>query len=88
MCIDQTISITEMPVVEVVPHNLTGEDVNHVAQTLLKDAVFYEQEPDSSPQYSKEELQEAISCWSQYTNDDAYSILYGRVNEDDIDALK
>lgn len=88
MRIEKTVSTSAMPAVEVIPHNLTGEDVRQVAQALLGNAVFYEQEPDVSPKYSKGELQTAINRWSQYANESAYSILYGSVDTDDIDALK
>lgn len=88
LCLDQTISTAAMPAVEVVPHNLTGDDVERVAQALLEGTTFYDQEPDCNPQYSKEELQAAISRWSQYASEKAYSDLYGSVDTDGIDALK
>ena len=88
LSLDQNISTAAMPAVEVVPHNLTGDDVERAAQALLGDTAFYDQEPDSDPQYSKEELQTAISRWSQYTSEKAYSELYGSVDKDGIDALK
>lgn len=88
MNLDQIISMTAMPAVEVVPHNLTGDDVERASQILLEGAIFYDQEPDCDFQYSKEELQTAISRWSEYTNEQAYSNLYGSVDLDGIDALK
>lgn len=88
LSLNQTISTAAMPALEVVPHILTSDDVERVAQILLEGAIFYDQEPDSNPQYSKEELQRAINSWSQYANQEAYSDLYGSVDTDGVDALR
>lgn len=65
------------PVVEVTPHYLTADDAKRVANILLGDATFYEKEPVQDLRYSKEQIQEKISRWSQYTSTQALSDLYG-----------
>ena len=59
--LDQELSSQPLPVVEVVPHYLTGEDVERVARAIFGDAEFYEQEPERDPKYSKQQLQEKIN---------------------------
>ncbi len=80
--LDQTIVPPAVPVVEVVPHYLTGEDAKRVSQVLFgKDAVFYENEPSLSPleqRFTPEEATEALQRWAKYTNQDALRELYGK----------
>lgn len=68
---------SSFPVVEVTPHYLTTDDAKRVANVLLGDATFYEKEPLLDPHYSKEQIMEKISRWSQYTSVQALSDLYG-----------
>lgn len=75
--IDQVIDQTPMPVVEVVPHYLTAEDVQRVAYALFGSAEYYEREPVYAAKYSKSQLQDKIRFWSQYANQDAMEKLYG-----------
>lgn len=55
-----------MPVVEVTPHYLTGEDAKRVAGVLFGDADFYEAEPMTDEVYSKSEIQEKINRLLNY----------------------
>ena len=80
--IDQKLELRNHPVVKVVPHYLTGEDAKRVASTLLSDTTFYEEEPILMPDYSKAQIQEKISRWTEYSNEEAIRTLYGN----DIDA--
>ena len=75
--IDQKINSTALPVVEVVPHYLTNDDVQRVAYALFGSADYYEREPVYAAEYSKSQLQEKIRFWSQYANQDAMEELYG-----------
>lgn len=75
--IDQEIDQTPMPVVEVIPHYLTAEDVQRVAYALFGSADYYEREPVYAAEYSKSQLQEKIRFWSRYANQDAMEELYG-----------
>ena len=67
-----------MPVVEVVPHFLTGEEAKQAAYSLFGDVEMLEARPYFSETYSKEEIREKINRWSTYCTDDAITSLYGR----------
>lgn len=90
--IEQALSTSAMPVVEVVPHKFLPEDVKRVANVLFEGAIFYEREPSKNPSYSKEQLQKTIARWSKYTNSTAMAeLIMDRSNElivDRIDLLK
>ena len=75
--IDKEIPAAGLPVVEVVPHTLTSEDVKRVANILFGDAEFYEATPMLAPVYSKSEIQERLNRWSQYITVDALEELLG-----------
>lgn len=68
------------PVVEVVPHYLSENDVKRVAKVLFEDAELYEAEPALYPTYSQAELREKIERWSHFTNEQAASELLGSTN--------
>ena len=80
--INNTIADCNMPVVEVIPHFLTGADAKRVATVLFGDAVFYEQEPLFAPQYSQAQIMEKVSRWSEYISIDSIIALYGDNLED------
>lgn len=77
MCIDEAIDVRPMPIVEVIPHYLTGDDSHRIAQAIFGNVIFYEREPSESPQYSKDELREKIQRLSQYASQEALEKLYG-----------
>ncbi len=78
ICIDEQLRATNMPIIEAKPHILTGEDTKRVAQALFEDAPCYEQGHILYPIYSKAQIQERLSRWSQYVNDPtALRELYG-----------
>lgn len=64
--IDTHITNDAMPVIEVVPHYLTGEDAQRVAELLFPGEVFYEAEPTLTNQLTREELQEYIQLVTPY----------------------
>lgn len=74
--IEEEISGEPVPVLEVVPHFLTEEDVKRVAYVLFPDGVFYEAEPAFEEKNSKMEIQEKIDRWSYYTTEEALRELY------------
>lgn len=91
MNVDHTLTDTNMPVVEVVPYNLTGDDVQRIAQVLFGDATFYERDKSSNPTTSKKQIQSNISRWSQYANPESMISLYtdSRIDPSyDIDLLE
>lgn len=68
--IGETVQEHPMPVVEVVPHFFTGDDVKNISTALFQDAVFYEASLDAQQQWSKALLQEKIRLLSGYTSED------------------
>ena len=77
MNIDQTIPTMDMPVAKVTPHFLTADDAKRIATAFFPDAIFYEAEPPQAENLSKNEIQEKIHRWSEYTSIDALRNLYG-----------
>lgn len=73
--LDQTISDDPMPVIEVVPHYFTGEDVHNVAKALFGDAAFYDLGPESQRQFSKSELLEKIQLLTKYSSKEVFETL-------------
>ena len=51
---DQELKSDPLPIVEVVPHFFTGEDVKRVAHALFGDVEFYEREHEEDAEYSKD----------------------------------
>lgn len=86
--IDTTISNANMPIIEVGPHYFTVADAKRVANVLFGDSVFFEKDPMLAHQYSKQEILDCISRWSQYTNADAVNELFGESNEYIINQIK
>lgn len=74
--IEEEISGEPVPMLEVMPYFLTEEDVKRVAYILFPDGEFYEAEPALEASYSKEEIQEKIDRWSQYSTGDALLKLF------------
>lgn len=86
--INEQLPVMNNPVVEVVPHYLTGEDAKRVATALLGDVDWFEAEPTLEPEYTKEQIQEKINRWSQYANMEALSELGVSNPEDTLDIIK
>ena len=75
--VDQSIQLSDMPVVEAVPHFLTEEECRNIAQTLCgKDTEFYEAEPVMNERFTKDEVRTQINRWAPYTNSEAMSRLF------------
>ena len=81
--IDQELLHKTAPVVEVVPHFLSGEEVRQIARAVLPDASFYEYVPDEQ-RYSRAELQDQIALWSPYATEEGFRELEGS-NYSDLD---
>lgn len=77
MEIDEEVSGEYMPMLEVIPHQITAEEAKRVAYALFGDAEYYEQEPNRDANYSKSEIQHRIDRWSRYTTEEALQELYG-----------
>lgn len=87
--IDQPIHASSMPIVQVSPHFLTGEDTKRVATSLFPGAEFFEAEPERERNYSQSEIQTKLERWSQYANIDALRDLCGDyATQDYVDLIK
>lgn len=79
--IEGTCPTAGLPVVEVEPHYLTGEDVKQVAYSIFGDVDFYEARPilgDELDIYSKREIVQFLNRWSMYANQDALDEVFGQ----------
>lgn len=86
--IQEEIPSGPMPVVEVVPHFLTGEEAKQAAHTLFGDVQMWEARPYFAETYSKKEIQEKINRWSAYATDDAITALYGQPKANGANAVR
>lgn len=77
--VDQQLST--MPVVEVEPRLVTGEDARRAAQILLPEGEFFKAKPTGDPM-TKKQLQRKIDLYSQYTDPNALKDVYGPDMED------
>lgn len=86
MKIDQYLSADPLPIVEVVPWDLTGEDVERVARAFFPEAVFYERTKYSDPEYTRGQLQYLIDLLSEL-NEEGLRELYGPVDQDTLNLV-
>jgi hypothetical protein len=66
MDIHEEFTDVPMPVVEVVPHQLTEADAQRVAEILLGNSDYYEADPMFAETLCKEEIQTKIDRWLAY----------------------
>ena len=92
MDLQQQITSDPLPIVEVVPHFFTGEEVKRICNVLLGDVEWREQVHEDDPQYSKEELQKKIRWMTELANESAIRELLGFGPDydctDELDILK
>ena len=87
--LDQELTSDPLPIVEVVPHFFTGEEVKKVCDTLLGEAEWREQVRESDPEYSKSEVQYKLNWMSEIANADALRELFGGKDADEaLDLLR
>lgn len=88
--LNQQLTSAPLPIAEVVPHRLTGEDVKRVAQALFADAPFYEREHEENAAYSKEQLQKRIRWMTELASREALEELFGGEEyvEDTLESLR
>lgn len=67
--INQEITQTSMPVVQVSPHYLTAADAERIAKVLFGEQTFYEVEPLGQEVFSASEIQDAINRLLNYEGD-------------------
>ncbi len=83
MDIDTVLPYETFPVVEAVPHFLTGEEVRQIAEIILPGASFYDQNLNANPRYSREDLKRKIALWSLYATPECVQTLLGTTSEVD-----
>lgn len=92
MELSQRLTSDPLPIVEVVPHFFTGEEVQRVCEVVLGEAQWREQVHEKNPQYSREELQKKIRWMTEISNEQALRELLGYGPDyncaDDLDILK
>lgn len=81
---DQELKSDPLPIVEVVPHFFTGEDVKRVAKALFGNVDFYEGEHEEAPEYSREQLQKRINWMTEIATPEALQTIYGEKYVDDM----
>ena len=88
--LEQQITSDPLPIVEVVPHFFTGEEVKKICEVLLGDAEWREQVHEDNPQYSKGEIQKKLKWMTEIANENAMRELMGedRDWEEVLDVLK
>lgn len=90
--LQQQLTSDPLPIVEVVPHFFTGEEVQRVCDVLLGEAQWREQVYWDDPQYSKGELQKKLQWMSEISGEQAMQALLGYGPDyncgDELDILK
>lgn len=86
--VDAVLINSNMPVIEVKPHYLSEVDAQRVATALFGNVEFFEAYPLLDPVYSKEEIQEKLTRWAPYTNQDAVDAIYGEHKARVVDIVK
>lgn len=77
IALQEKLSTKPMPVVEVAPHFLTGEDAERTAQALFPGGEFWEAQPSFATVYSKSEILDKLNRWAGFTSDAALEDLFG-----------
>lgn len=90
LSINENENTESWPVVEVAPHYISEEDAKRVAYALFGDVQMYEAEPALATTYSQDEIREKIERWSQYTNEDSVTELFGekKNNQETVTIIK
>lgn len=81
MDIDQYLRVEPLPIVEVVPWDITGEDVERVARAFFPEAVFYERTKQSDPVFTRDQLQYMIGLLNELDTE-GLKELYGYTDQD------
>ena len=88
--LDQKLTSDPLPIVEVVPHFFTGEEVKNICNLFLGETEWREQVHVNAPQYSKDEIQKKLKWMTEIANENAMRELIGedRGWEEDLEVLK
>ena len=80
-----------LPVVEVVPHILSEEDIRRGAYAIFGDVTYYEALPllgEPTEIYSKSQIQDFLSRWSVYSSQEALDAVFGPESYNQADVVK
>lgn len=92
MNVESSLSNEALPVVEVMPHYLTGEDAKRVANAVFGDVEYWRPRlllGDSATSYTKSEIQACLNRWAKYTDPEVLAAALCRENvEYDIETVK
>lgn len=86
--LSDTLTAANMPILEVVPHYLTGTDAKKIANALFGDNTFWEWQHWSDEVLSRSEIQEKIIRWSEFTSQEALDSLWGYPQVDSVPVVK
>lgn len=80
--IDQQLATEDLRILEARLRPITGADAQRLAEIVFPGCTFYDQEPQSSQVYSKEEVQRNIDLFTQYEDYDLLVELFGESARD------
>ena len=75
--IDMDLPQTPMPVVEVMPHILTGEEARSIFESVVGKEPFYELEDEGERVFSKEEIQYMLGYLAPCATKEGYELVTG-----------
>lgn len=75
--IDQQLPTKNLRILEAALRPITGEDAKKLAEVVFPDCTFYDQEPQTSKLYSKEEVERNIELYTKYSDMALLTQLYG-----------
>lgn len=88
MQLDKLITDTNMPVITVSPHYITENEAEVAAKALFGDVSYYEWQHWDDAKPSRSQIQDKINRWSEYTNQEALTKLFGDVYENSDHVIK
>lgn len=86
--LSETLPAMDMPVLEIVPHYITGDEAKQVASALFGDASFWEWQHWSDELFSRADIQSKIARWSKFTSQEAIDELWGTPQADSVPVVK
>lgn len=75
--IDQELPTKDLRILEAALRPVTGEDAKKLAEVVFPECTFYDQEPQTSQVYSREEVERNIELYTKYSDLSALTELYG-----------
>lgn len=82
--VDRLLASTPMPIIEVKPHDLTGEDVQRVTQVIFGDTPVYERTPLKDQKFTKDQIREQLDRLNELDAEGLMD-LFGYYDQDTLD---